>query len=106
LDEPEQVASVFENLIRSNNILMAYQLGFDLYESAAQQFLHKVSNLLKVLVNIPQPMETDVSKPMASDDVKIEEQTVLIADSSKVVRIGQKLNIFRYNHHTKHCLCP
>jgi 26S proteasome regulatory subunit N2 len=93
LDEPEQVASVLENLIRSNNILMAYQLGFDLYESATQQFLHKVRNLLKALVNIPQPMETDVSKPVTSDDVKIEEQTVSVADSSKVVRIGQKFNI-------------
>ncbi len=93
MDEPEQVASVLENLIRSNNILMAYQLGFDLYESATQQFLHKVRNLLKALVNIPQPMETDVSKPVTSDDVKIEEQTVSVADSSKVVRIGQKFNI-------------
>ena len=76
MDEPEQVASVLENLIRSNNILMAYQLGFDLYESATQQFLHKVKNLLKALVNIPQPMETDSSsKPISSDDVKIEESS-------------------------------
>jgi 26S proteasome regulatory subunit N2 len=76
LDEPEQVASVLENLIKSNNILMAYQLGFDLYESATQQFLHKVKNLLKALVNIPQPMDTDSSsKPISSDDVKIEESS-------------------------------
>lgn len=75
MDEPEQVASVLENLIRSNNILMAYQLGFDLYESATQQFLYKVKNLLKALVNIPQPMETDASKPISSEDVKIEEST-------------------------------
>ena len=91
LDEPEQVASVLENLIRSNNTLMAFQLGFDLYDSATQQFLHKVKNLLKALVNIPQPMETDTSKPVGTDDVKIEEQTVASPTSidslSKLVRV-------------------
>jgi 26S proteasome regulatory subunit N2 len=59
LDEPEQVATVLENLIRSNNYLMAYQLGLDLYESATQQFLLKVKNLLKALITITQPMEME-----------------------------------------------
>jgi 26S proteasome regulatory subunit N2 len=58
LDEPEQVANILENLIRSNNILMVCQLGLDLYESATQQFLLKVKNLLRTLVSASQPMET------------------------------------------------
>jgi hypothetical protein len=48
---------------------MAYQLGFDLYESATQQFLYKVKNLLKALVNISQPMETD-TKPANEQETK------------------------------------
>ena len=58
LDEPEQVASVLETLVRGSNALMAYQLGFDLYESATQQFLLKVRQLLKASVQITQPMDT------------------------------------------------
>ena len=69
LDEPEQVATVLENLIRSNNYLMAYQLGLDLYESATQQFLLKVKNLLKALVTITQPMEMESD---STPEVKVE----------------------------------
>jgi 26S proteasome regulatory subunit N2 len=62
LDEPEQVANVLESLIQNNNSLMAYQLGLDLYESATQQFLLKVRNLLKALVTLnQQPMDTSES---------------------------------------------
>lgn len=86
LDEPEQVASILENLIRGNNILMAYQLGFDLYENATQQFLLKVRTLLKALVTVTQPMEigdaTSAAEGEAKDDtVKIEPTTA--ADESK-----------------------
>jgi 26S proteasome regulatory subunit N2 len=80
LDEPEQVASVLETLLRNNNVLMAYQLGLDLYESATQQFLLKVKNLLRALITAQQPMEM-------GDDVKTEETTaaaVAVDDKSKV----------------------
>ncbi len=67
LDEPEQVALVLENLIRSENCLMAFQLGLDLYESATQQFLLKVKNLLKALITISQPMDTGEVKSVSAD---------------------------------------
>lgn len=57
LDEPEQVANILENLVRSNSALMAFQIGLDLYENATQQFLLKVRNLLKALITTSQPME-------------------------------------------------
>lgn len=69
LDEPEQVASVLENLIwlgDLSNILMAYQLGLDLYENATQQFLLKVRNLLKALITVTQPMEISELSPEAA----------------------------------------
>ena len=86
LDEPEQVASVLENLIRSNNALMAYQLGFDLYENATQQFLLKVRQLLKALVTVAQPMDTSDSAAATAETpaaVKTEEAVSKISDDLK-----------------------
>lgn len=34
-------------------MLMAYQIGFDLYESATQQFLNKIQDALRVQAPIP-----------------------------------------------------
>ena len=91
LDEPEQVASVLENLIKANNSLMAYQLGFDLYESATQQFLLKVRQLLKALITVAQPMDTgdattqaesEKVEPTATSDAKSAESK--ISDDLKV----------------------
>jgi 26S proteasome regulatory subunit N2 len=76
LDEPEQVASILENLIRDNNVLMAYQLGLDLYENANQQFLLKVKTLLKALVTVTQPMEIG-----ATADAEMKDSTA--TDSAK-----------------------
>lgn len=41
LDEPMAVADVLENLKEPKEALMAYQIAFDLYESATQQFLSR-----------------------------------------------------------------
>lgn len=75
LDEPEQVASILENLIRDNNVLMAYQLGLDLYENANQQFLLKVKTLLKALVTVTQPMEIG-----ATTDAEMKDSTATDSD--------------------------
>ncbi|CAF0707844.1 unnamed protein product [Brachionus calyciflorus] len=80
LDEPEQVASILENLVRANNVLMAFQIGLDLYENATQQFLLKVRNLLKALVTTSQPM--DIGEGGA--EVKQEEQQVKVNEELKV----------------------
>lgn len=79
LDEPEQVAVVLENLIRSNDCLMAYQLGLDLYESATQQFLLKVKNLLKALITVPQPM--DIGDAVVEGEVKAEPTTAVESEA-------------------------
>jgi 26S proteasome regulatory subunit N2 len=85
LDEPEQVANVLENLVRSNNVLMAYQLGLDLYESATQQFLLKVRNLLKALITVTQPMEiSDSTVSNAAGDSSSKPVDTVKTESSKV----------------------
>ena len=40
---------ILQNLIRgsTDKILMAYQIAFDLYESATQQFLNKIQEVLR-----------------------------------------------------------
>ncbi len=73
LDEPEQVASILETLLKQNYNLMAFQLGLDLYESATQQFLLKVRNLLKALVTVQQPME--LGDEQQQQVVKVEENS-------------------------------
>jgi len=79
LDEPEQVAVVLENLIRADDCLMAYQLGLDLYESATQQFLLKVKNLLKALITVPQPMDTGDAESEVKTE-KVEGQAKISGD--------------------------
>ena len=83
LDESEQVAVVLENLIRSNNSIMAFQLGLDLYESATQQFLLKVKNLLKALITVAQPMETGDDAESGEPAIKTEKLEPKISEDLK-----------------------
>lgn len=55
MDDPDSVADIMEKLINSNEsqTLMAYQLSFDLYENASQQFLARIRNALKALAPLP-----------------------------------------------------
>ncbi|CAH1781068.1 unnamed protein product [Owenia fusiformis] len=55
LDEPQSVADILEKLLKESedNVLMAYQIGFDLYESATQQFLQRVQGALRGTAPLP-----------------------------------------------------
>ncbi|XP_033167365.1 26S proteasome non-ATPase regulatory subunit 1 [Drosophila mauritiana] len=56
LEDPFAVAEMLDNLTRSSvetNNLMAYQIAFDLYESATQEFLGNVLQHLKNTAPIP-----------------------------------------------------
>lgn len=50
LDDPLAVADILDKLIHGDQdcTLMAYQIAFDLYESATQQFLARVLQALKI----------------------------------------------------------
>uniref|UniRef100_T1H0F0 26S proteasome non-ATPase regulatory subunit 1/RPN2 N-terminal domain-containing protein n=1 Tax=Megaselia scalaris TaxID=36166 RepID=T1H0F0_MEGSC len=61
LEDPLAVAEVLEKLTSSNsdqNTLMAYQIAFDMYESATQEFLGQVSQALKATAPIPGALPT------------------------------------------------
>lgn len=55
LDDPLSVAEILSKLAKGDedSQLMAYQLSFDLYESATQQFLARVLTALKATVPLP-----------------------------------------------------
>lgn len=75
LDDAQAVAEILEKLIKGNDesVLMAYQIGFDLYESATQQFLLRIQSALRATAPIPiltapslQPPATPASKETSS----------------------------------------
>jgi len=88
LDDPDSVADIMEKLIKTseNDTLMGYQIAFDLYENASQQFLAGIRNVLKGLApialaepvkqgDIPVKTETTESeKPMETDDENKEKE--------------------------------
>ncbi|KAK4783755.1 hypothetical protein SAY86_018123 [Trapa natans] len=61
LDQPENVASILEKLLRSNkeDALLAYQIAFDLVENEHQAFLLNVRDLLSV----PKPVSLESAQP-------------------------------------------
>ena len=67
LDDPQAVSQILENLLRSNenDILVAYQIGFDLYENASQSFLTKVI----------EPLTSNLPNPDFKTPVKVEAAT-------------------------------
>ena len=43
------MSDILEKLVKEDNLLMAYQICFDLYESASQQFLSSVIQNLRTV---------------------------------------------------------
>ncbi|KAK6626505.1 proteasome regulatory particle base subunit [Polyplax serrata] len=85
LDESQAVAEILDKLVKGSehNVLMSYQIAFDLYESATQQFLGRVLHALKATAPIPsatdkilkvQPEQN--SEPPAEGEEKPMERTL------------------------------
>uniref|UniRef100_A0A0K8V7J3 26S proteasome non-ATPase regulatory subunit 1 n=1 Tax=Bactrocera latifrons TaxID=174628 RepID=A0A0K8V7J3_BACLA len=108
LEDPLAVAEVLDKLTRSSvegNNLMAYQIAFDLYESATQEFLGKVLQALKETAPIPtalpstfkpqgtNPTNTEDSSKTASDDKPKSEDSAGDAEGdAKIERTIESLN--------------
>ncbi|XP_014475795.1 PREDICTED: 26S proteasome non-ATPase regulatory subunit 1 [Dinoponera quadriceps] len=72
LDDPLAVAELLDRLSKGSQdcVLMAYQIAFDLYESATQQFLGRVLQALRATAPIPGAlMVKPVVKPVAATTV-------------------------------------
>jgi len=102
LDEAEQASSVLESLVRAGNYLMAYQLCFDLYESATQQFIFKVKNILKALISLPQAMETEVKieedQKSPNEAIKVYIDKMLLILSGEITISTNMQFLIKNNH--------
>ncbi|XP_067617166.1 26S proteasome non-ATPase regulatory subunit 1 [Eurosta solidaginis] len=107
LEDPLAVAEVLDKLTRSSveiSNLMAYQIAFDLYESATQEFLGKVLQALKETAPIPtalpstfKPQGTassdDASKSTSDEKTKSSEEPDGDAEGdAKIERTIESLN--------------
>lgn len=72
LEDPLSVAEILDKLAQGEeeNELMAYQIAFDLYESATQQFLGSVMQALRATAPLPSVIEEKM-KPKAVPEVNV-----------------------------------
>lgn len=66
LEDPLSVAHILDKLVlgKEESELMAYQIAFDLYESATQQFLERVLTELRSTAPIPSLLKEKAKKPV------------------------------------------
>ncbi|EFN80757.1 26S proteasome non-ATPase regulatory subunit 1 [Harpegnathos saltator] len=107
LDDPLAVAELLDRLSKGSQdcVLMAYQIAFDLYESATQQFLGRVLQALRATAPIPgalmvkpvvKPAATTVTantKPVeATESASIETDSSTTPAEDKTERSVESLN--------------
>lgn len=93
-DDPQAVADILDKLIKEGGepALMAFQIGFDLYESATQKFLARIQGSLKPVgaeaetTTDTKPVETEdaETKPEATSEGKDGEDTKTESSSTPV----------------------
>lgn len=94
LEDPISVAEILDNLTKSgdHNVLMAYQIAFDLYESATQQFLGQVLQALKATAPIPSALATTL-KPQGTTTPELSpEAKAELEEEKKKERTVDSLN--------------
>lgn len=104
LDDAQAVADILVQLTKGDedSVLMAYQIGFDLYESATQQFLQHVQSALRGAAPAPIPAPTILNTkrsdgqkkeekdlPMETDDLAV---PVAIVEPEPLVKIPSSLS--------------
>lgn len=77
LEDPMSVAELLDGLTKGGDqqVLMAYQIAFDLYESATQDFLGKVLQALKGTAPIPSALVSNLKPQGVKEQSKDEKQT-------------------------------
>lgn len=61
---------------------MAYQIAFDLYDSATQQFLQRVTNSLRSTVPLPEP-----EKSVKTEEDKKDRYTVVVPSCRRILNM-------------------
>ncbi|BFY99327.1 hypothetical protein BsWGS_02367 [Bradybaena similaris] len=79
LDDAQAVADILVKLTKGDedSVLMAYQIGFDLYESATQQFLQHVQSALRGAAPAPIPAPTILNTKRSASDLQKKEESSL-----------------------------
>ena len=85
LDEAEGTAQILEKLSRGthDDLLVAYQIAFDLYESATQHFLSRVSESIKAVLPVPVPRPLEEQPAVQSNNGQEEDSAEVTADNSE-----------------------
>lgn len=76
LDDAQVCADILGKLVRgdTDTVLMAYQIGFDLYESATQQFILRVQASLRAASPVPLAPASGKSEAAATDSSELPQQ--------------------------------
>lgn len=85
LDDAQAVADILVKLCKQDedSKLMAYQIGFDLYESATQQFLQRVQAALRVAAPVPIIMPTPQAGKKPADSKSEDKETPMETDETE-----------------------
>ncbi|XP_017023788.1 26S proteasome non-ATPase regulatory subunit 1 [Drosophila kikkawai] len=102
LEDPLAVAEMLDTLTRSSvetNNLMAYQIAFDLYESATQEFLGNVLQALKDTAPIPtalpstfKPQGTSSENGAKSEDDKAKAEEDITEEKEADVKVERTID--------------
>ncbi|VEN49405.1 unnamed protein product [Callosobruchus maculatus] len=81
LEDPLSVAEILDKLVlgQEDSQLMAYQIAFDLYESATQQFLERVLVALRATAPIPSLLEEKLKPKVPPAEGKSDAETAAAA---------------------------
>jgi len=99
LDEPLEVAKILERLSNgsSEDTLMAYQLAFDMYESATQQFLTRVLAAIRKTAPVPDTSAETPAEGMETDgdntEAKAEPVETPKVDAEQQSRVDKLVSI-------------
>lgn len=93
LEDPLAVAEILDKLTTSadTDVLMGYQIAFDLYESATQQFLTQVLQALRSTAPIPSALSSTY-KPQGTDASQKKETTDQSTDEPPAVESEVELH--------------
>ncbi|XP_018568017.1 26S proteasome non-ATPase regulatory subunit 1 [Anoplophora glabripennis] len=85
LEDPLSVAEVLDKLVlgKEESELMSYQIAFDLYESATQQFLERVLAALRATAPIPALLEEKIKPKITESQAAVAEAGEAVAETSK-----------------------
>ena len=93
LDDGKSVAEILESLVREDedSALMSYQIAFDLYESATQNFLTRVVNSIRLTAPIPDLIGPKNKPPAESTPSSSKKEEQMDTDDQPVASVSEEL---------------